>query len=178
MKKIIAGFIAGILVSSLVLGAVASLYVVENPFPVKVNGVVKDIEGYNINNTTYFRLRDVADAVGGLMVDFKDDTIILNDENYTDPGDDPDNKPLSFTTEDGVRADLREGEYYVSSEEIVRYMRRIGIDTTQFMLVGNEVWDGLTPILTDIPMTNYSVPLTYFEETLKPFLLTLPKKGE
>lgn len=38
------------------------------------------MEGYNVDDYTYFKLRDIADAVGGFDVDFKDDTIVLTSQ--------------------------------------------------------------------------------------------------
>lgn len=75
-------FIIGVIAGGLVFGAVgafAGQYVAtENPFPIKLNGENISIEGYNIDGSTYFKLRDVADAVGGFNVDFQDNTIMLN----------------------------------------------------------------------------------------------------
>lgn len=79
MKK---QFILGAVLGGLICGSVgvfAGQYVVsDNPFPVKFNGENVLIEGYNIDGSTYFKLRDVADIVGGFSVDFKDDTILLD----------------------------------------------------------------------------------------------------
>lgn len=51
----------------------------KNGFKVLVNNREADIEGYNINDYTYFKLRDIGKAVG-FEVDFKDDTILINTE--------------------------------------------------------------------------------------------------
>lgn len=79
MKK---QFIAGVVTGGLVFGALgvfAGQYVAtDNPFPVEYNGNSVRINGYNIDGSTYFKLRDVADVVGGFTVDFADNTIKLN----------------------------------------------------------------------------------------------------
>lgn len=70
MKKFILGFITGGIICATLTGFAVEYAVTVNPFPVKVNGVETSIEGYNINDNTYFKLRDVADAVGGFQVGF------------------------------------------------------------------------------------------------------------
>lgn len=51
-----------------------------NSFPVYVNGEQKDIEGYNINGSTYFKLRDLGSFIG-FEVDFKEDNILIETQN-------------------------------------------------------------------------------------------------
>ena len=82
MKKLrfISGFVLGALIFG-VLGAFAAGIMAEpNPFPVFFNGEEKDIEGYNIDGSTYFKLRDIAEVTGGFEVDFKDSKIFLSSE--------------------------------------------------------------------------------------------------
>ncbi len=76
-KQFIGGLILGLSVGSVIAFA-AQYAAVENPFPVKYNGNDVEIEGYNINDSTYFKLRDVADIVGGFSVDFQNGTILLS----------------------------------------------------------------------------------------------------
>ena len=66
-NKFILGFITGGIICATATGFAVEYVVTANPFPVAVNGTETAIEGYNINDNTYFKLRDVADAVGGLM---------------------------------------------------------------------------------------------------------------
>lgn len=74
-NKFITGFVCGAVVFGMI-GAFAAQYsATDNPFPVKLNGQDINIEGYNINDETYFKLRDIADAVGGFGVSFNDNTI-------------------------------------------------------------------------------------------------------
>ena len=47
----------------------------ENTFPIQLNGENVNVEGYNIDGSTYFKLRDISDTVGGFNVDFNDSTI-------------------------------------------------------------------------------------------------------
>lgn len=81
MKKYIAGIATGIILSCTVALAV-SYTATQNPFTVKLNGNNVNIEGYNIDGSTYFKLRDVADTVGGFEVGFDNDTIQLAKDGY------------------------------------------------------------------------------------------------
>ena len=76
-RNFIAGFVAGALLSGAIGTIAAGITAAPNPFPIKLNGNDVEMEGYNINDNTYFKLRDISAAVGGFDVDFKDDTIIL-----------------------------------------------------------------------------------------------------
>ena len=77
-NKFILGFITGGIICATATGFAVEYVVTANPFPVAVNGTETAIEGYNINDNTYFKLRDVADAVGGFNVGFSDNTITID----------------------------------------------------------------------------------------------------
>ena len=83
MKK---KFIAGVIVGGVLFGtagALAGQYVAtENPFPIQLNGDNVIIEGYNIDGSTYFKLRDIADVIGGFDVDFDNDIIKLTQDSH------------------------------------------------------------------------------------------------
>lgn len=82
-NQFITGFLSGALIFG-VVGALAATYTAtNNPFPVKLNGNDVQIEGYNIDGSTYFKLRDVADTVGGFDVGFNNNTIQLSKDGYT-----------------------------------------------------------------------------------------------
>lgn len=82
MKKFFTGVLTGVLLSCSV--AVASNYeAIVNSFPIQLNGQNVTLEGYNINGNTYFKLRDIADVVGGFTVDFNDNTIQLSKDGYS-----------------------------------------------------------------------------------------------
>lgn len=81
-KELFAGIIIGSLLTA--TGAFAVQYVAtDNPFPVQLNGQDVNIQGYNIEGNTYFKLRDIADVVGGFTVGFENDTIVLAKDGYT-----------------------------------------------------------------------------------------------
>ena len=110
MKK---EFIAGIVLGGIFFGAVgafAGQYVAtENPFPIQLNGNNVSIEGYNIDGSTYFKLRDIASTIGGFEVDFANDTILLSKDGYSyaSSGNTGDNSAFY----DIVKGD--EGTYYI-----------------------------------------------------------------
>lgn len=82
-KDLIIGIIIGSCLTAAVGVAATSLTATSNPFPIQLNGNNVSIEGYNINNNTYFKLRDIADVVGGFSVGFNDNTIQLSKDGYT-----------------------------------------------------------------------------------------------
>ncbi len=78
MKKFIGGIITGVALSCTVAFAVN--YTAEpNTFPIKYKGNDVQMEGYNINGSTYFKLRDIGDRVG-FNVDFQNDIILIDTE--------------------------------------------------------------------------------------------------
>lgn len=77
-REFIIGIIlGGVIFSGVTISADTILNVITNPFKIKVNGVEKFIEGYNINGNSYFKLRDIGEQTG-FDVDFKEDTIMIN----------------------------------------------------------------------------------------------------
>ena len=87
MKRFVLGFIIGGVICSALTGFAVEYAVTANPFPIKVDGVAKSIEGYNINDSTYFKLRDISDAVGGFTVGFTNNTITISTQ--AEPSDQP-----------------------------------------------------------------------------------------
>ena len=80
-KNFVTGFISGAVIFSMAGAFAANMVTTPNTFPVQLDGKDVSIEGYNVDDYTYFKLRDIADAVGGFDVDFKDDTITLTSKN-------------------------------------------------------------------------------------------------
>ncbi len=80
MKERVQGLTAGVVTGIIItcsIGVLAAQYTAtENKFPVKVNGMETAMEGYNINGSTYFKLRDICDRLG-FNVDFQDNTIYI-----------------------------------------------------------------------------------------------------
>lgn len=139
MKKFILGFITGGIICATATGFAVEYAVTANPFPVAVNGTETAIEGYNINDNTYFKLRDVADAVGGFNVGFSDNTITIDTDTATEPTPTttttatqpkPTLNPnkeyyypdlFAFNTEDGLPVYNFDGTYYLNCLDIAMY---------------------------------------------------------
>lgn len=79
-KQFITGFVSGAIAFGLVGVMAAEMVTAPNTFPITLDGQQVSIEGYNVDDYTYFKLRDIADVVGGFDVDFADDTIVLTSQ--------------------------------------------------------------------------------------------------
>ena len=105
-------FIAGLIIGALVFGVVgaiaAGIMATPNTFPIKLNGEETSIEGYNIEGSTYFKLRDIAAATGSFDVDFEDETILISTEK-TDKEEEAVNK-LLYQGHGSFRLTLAGGE--------------------------------------------------------------------
>ncbi len=83
-KELFAGIIIGSALTA--TGAFAVQYVAtDNAFPVTLNGSSVNLQGYNIEGNTYFKLRDIADTIGGFSVGFENNTITLTTDSYNSP---------------------------------------------------------------------------------------------
>ena len=120
MKRFTLGFIIGGIVCSALTGFAVEYAVTANPFPIRVDGVEKSIEGYNINDSTYFKLRDVADAVGGFTVGFTNNTITISTP--AEPSEQPpepasDDAPITIHEgEVSQRRFAREGDTVIKAD--------------------------------------------------------------
>lgn len=179
MKKFILGFITGGIICATATGFAVEYAVTANPFPVAVNGTETAIEGYNINDNTYFKLRDVADAVGGFNVGFSDNTITIDTDTAAQPTPTPTVKP--YTTNLSPLPELpiekRDGVQYVSMYDINDMLVTIGLGDYEFF--GHELCkkdDLLNPILTDIPLYEKDIehiPYDYYVSTIIPTINSL-----
>ena len=177
MKKFILGFITGGIICATATGFAVEYAVTANPFPVAVNGTETAIEGYNINDNTYFKLRDVADAVGGFDVGFSNDTITIDTDTAAEPT--PTVKPS--TTDLSPLPELttkqRDGVQYVSKYDINDMLESIGLSDYEFF--GHDFCkkdDLLNPILTNIPLYEHDIeliPLDYYVSTIIPTINSL-----
>lgn len=59
-----------------------SVYCYRKYFSCSINGKDVAVDGYNIDGSTYFKLRDIANVIGGFDVDFSDNTIQLSKDGY------------------------------------------------------------------------------------------------
>lgn len=114
MKKFLIGFISGaVLCGSLAVVAV-EYNIYPNPYKVMVDGKETAIEGYNINDKSYFQLRDIGSAVGfqvgfdaenGTVLVSTDPTAVMPDAN-ADPAP---TEPTEPTDTPSISAPLPEG---------------------------------------------------------------------
>lgn len=177
-KNFITGFIAGGIICATVTGFAVEYAVTANPFPVKVNGQTVQVEGYNINDSSYFKLRDIADAVGGFEVGFEDNAIIVNTPSQptATPAPTPTAKDnLSPLPE--LPIEKREGKEYVSKYDINDMLKTIGLD--KYSIIGHAFYnndDVLNPLLNDIPIYEHGIdliPIDYYNSTIAPFINNL-----
>ncbi len=178
-KNFITGFITGGILTAAVTGFAVEYAITANPYPVKVNGVETSIQGYNINDETYFKLRDVSAAVGGFEVGFSDNTITIATPTVSpEPTEAPTakipatNTPAEFT-DDGLRITYKNNIPYVNTAGIESKMKDMGI--TDYVFTPNSLMSKTTlkTVLPDIPTSDAStslIPLDYYQSVLLPFL--------
>ena len=139
MRKFVLGFILGaLLFSAVTVYAAAELKVIPNPFPVFIDGVQTKVEGYNINGSTYLKLRDFEKF--GLGVDFVDRQILIttkketpSDNDLTDEKNvkDVDNvDEITRAKYNGYEAIIKDGITYVD-HIILRRDPTYGLDYDQ-----------------------------------------------
>lgn len=181
MKKFIFGFITGGIICAAVTGFAVEYAVSVNPYPVKVNGEDVQVEGYNINDSTYFKLRDVADAVGGFDVGFEDNTITIDTPSAAEATPVPTASPAPTPA---AKADLsplpelpvekRDGKEYVSAIDINDMLKSLGLE--QYSVLGDSFYnnnDVLNPLLKDIPHYTDLIPLDYYNSAIVPIINNL-----
>lgn len=177
IKSITLGILIGA-IATLSITALADYIVNPNTYPVLVDGQEVGIEGYNINDNTYFKLRDIGDKMG-FSVDFADNTIIINSTTSTpepEPTPIPTARPgLSPLPE--LPTETRQGVEYVSKYDINDMLESIGLD--DFSIIGNDFYnnaDVLNPLITDIPIYEQGIdliPLDYYNSTIVPIINSL-----
>ena len=184
MKKFILGFITGGIICAAVTGFAVEYAVTANPYPVKVNGSETAIEGYNINDNTYFKLRDVADAVGGFDVGFSDNTITVDTIPVCpEPTDTPTtavtvikgNDGKDYTS-DGLEIHYVNDVAYVMKGYIQQKIEKKGFLNYSFGTTSLINTDTLESVIKDIPLcpTNSQlIPVEFYVSTLSPFIDSL-----
>lgn len=188
-KNFITGFITGGIICAAVTGFAVEYAVTANPYPVKVNGVETSIQGYNINDETYFKLRDVADAVGGFEVGFEDNAIIVNTPSQPTATPEPTPANLSASditivkgedgkdyTSDGLRIEHTSDGNYVFNWDIKNHLSEKGI--TEYDFAGKYFFKkgASENILDDIPVNQDNkllIPVEYYYNVLNPILETI-----
>lgn len=173
MKKFILGFITGGIICAAVTGFAVEYAVTSNPYPVKVNGSDTAIEGYNINDNTYFKLRDVADAVGGFDVGFSDNTITIDTETAPEPTAAPVSSAEPLPEVPTVEKD---GALYVNKDDIEDMLKSIGLGDYEFSLTRFYNRNEDVPMLKDIPYNSQNenlIPIDYYNNIIVPVINSL-----
>ena len=131
-KNVIISFITGAMLFG-TAGVFAGQYIAtENPFPVQLNGEKVSLEGYNIEGSTYFKLRDIADVVGGFNVDFNNNTIQLSKDGYV--------------YNNTVSSDDKLKEYAKQIKSVINEDHGVAYDNVKFMLT-DVTGDGKNDLL-------------------------------
>ncbi|MCI9086807.1 MAG: hypothetical protein HFE51_10410 [Clostridia bacterium] len=178
-KNFITGFITGGIICAAVTGFAVEYAVTANPYPVKINGVETSIQGYNINDETYFKLRDVSAAVGGFEVGFSDNTITIATEQQPEPTTAPiqtEKSDLSPLPE--VEIETVDGEKYVRKSNIEKMLDDIGLGQYKFTSVrfyDSSQSNGVA-LIKDIPHhsgDNTLIPYDYYTSTVIPVINSL-----
>lgn len=174
MKKFILGFITGGIICAAVTGFAVEYAVTANPYPVKVNGSDTAIEGYNINDNTYFKLRDVADAVGGFDVGFSDNTITISTETVPEP-----TATAPVTSAEPlpeVPTVEKDGALYVNKDDIEDMLKSIGLGDYEFSLTRFYNRNEDVPMLKNIPYNSQNenlIPIDYYNNIIVPVINSL-----
>mgnify|MGYP000656294227 CR=1 FL=1 len=147
----------------------------EHSLTEKISTEISDRQAAD-NDNTYFKLRDVADAVGGFNVGFSDNTITIDTDTAAQPTPTPTVKPS--TTDLSPLPELpiekRNGIEHVSSIDVNDMLKTIGLN--DYSILGDSFYnnnDVLNPLLTDIPHYIDFIPLDYYNSTIVPLINSL-----
>ncbi len=115
MKKEILFFTAGIASAICITALAAQVDLNPNTFPITLNGTPVEIEGYNIDGNTYFKLRDIGEKTG-FDVDFQNNTIVITTQ--TSPQD-------IISTVPGMPEQLPDGMGATTDEALAELKERL-----------------------------------------------------
>lgn len=204
-KGYVAGLVSGVLISSaVVIGAQYNIY--ENPYKIFVDGKERQIQGYNIDDYSYFKLRDIADAVGGFEVDFKDNTIVLKtDKNAAVGGDkEMDNETKNTDENTNISATAISEEdalkilnsvpiytedsyfdmpYVTPVFDVTNILQPLGIDCNCWAGNGRStgvayliINGGVRSTIRNVDLWANQMPIDYYQQTFIPFIINYAKE--
>jgi len=138
MKKFTLGLIVGIIISfSVTAFAAVQLTVLDNPFPVFIDGQAADVEAYNINGFTFLKLADFGKT--GLTIKFNETdrkievtSKLLTDTGVDDMSDEIIGKEITQTPDGITQIDLWEGKQYIGVPYIRNIIRPKGYNLVKF----------------------------------------------
>ncbi|AEY66354.1 hypothetical protein [Clostridium sp. BNL1100] len=122
MKKYIAGLITGLIIAvSFTTYAAVQLKVVPNPYPVFINNTKTNVQGYNINGSTYLKISDLK-AVG-LDVKFTDNKINVTSANEPNSNVPSAEQCYANKNIDGFKVFQKDGREYIKYGDVLNYFR-------------------------------------------------------
>lgn len=152
-KNFIIGFITGGVICATITGIAVEYAVTPNPYPVKVNGHEQAIEGYNINDNTYFKLRDIGDKVG-FGVGFEDDTIMVNTTTDTP---EPTIEPTAIPTIAPTVAPTLPTPAPVDNEIKIQTLNEKTVDRMQIFEINNKKYVNAILLAAEYDQKKYSI---------------------
>lgn len=176
-KNYIAGFITGAVIFGAIGVLASNVYnAYDNPYPIYIDGIQAQIEGYNINDKTYFQLRDIGDKIG-FRVDFANDMIVVNTSPLPTATPKPTIAPPSVPLPE-VPVEEVDGVKYVRKSEIEKMLDSIGLGNYEFSasyFYDAEDKSG-SVLLKDIPHhpdNTTLIPIDYYLSTIVPIINSL-----
>ncbi len=178
MKKFFAGLITGIIIAiSFTTYAAVQLKVIPNPYPVFINNTKANVQGYNINGSTYLKLSDLKTA--GLDVKFADSKI--NIASSVKDSDSAHDVVKTNNNIDGFKIYQVDGEECVRISEIVKYCneqyeknqtnkkvsfylktKSIYPQTTQFYIEKQD-WSVIPKVVTTVDLFSIKLSKSYID---------------
>lgn len=174
LKSTTLGILIGA-VTTLSITALADYIVNPNTYPVFVDGEKVSIEGYNINDSTYFKLRDIGDKTG-FRVDFANDMILLNTSPLPTPTPQPTVMPASIPLPE-VEVEIVDGVQYVDKDDVEEMLNSIGLGDYRFSATHfynkNDLAHPLLENMPNAPDTVLYIPYDYYISTVIPIINSL-----
>lgn len=189
-KQFICGAVIGA-VTALSITVLAEYIINPNPYPVKVNGEQVGIEGYNINDSTYFKLRDIGERVGFSVNFVNDQIVIVSEQTVPTPDVKPAETPnpkldptwAKYAAEQGMQLTpdglpiqvLEDGNKYVYADdiEIVYDFERCGYRFADHWIIDEDdhiLLDGIQNAPDSIRNNLMYISAAYYESTLLPWV--------
>ncbi len=122
MKKYIAGLITGLIIAvSFTTYAAVQLKVVPNPYPIFINNSKANVQGYNINGSTYLKLSDLKTA--GLDVKFADSKINIASAVTKPNTNGSPSAEQGYTNKniDGFKVFQKDGKEYIKYGDVLNF---------------------------------------------------------
>lgn len=152
MKKISFGVLIGFILAIGFNAFAVHMEVSDNKFPIFVNGEKKDVSAYNIDGSTYLKIREVAEILG-IDITFENNEIIIGENtkpiietsNKYTPSEDIINNDMYIIQKDGIYYITLLGMAKVSGAEVLNWNEES--EEIEFGRNGKEVYKIKVPLL-------------------------------